>query len=316
VTLRSANRARLTPGRVRSMSFRLARLGRRGFDEDDVRDFCRQVEEELSLLLEERTALQTEVRRLRGWAQARNQGQARPALPPGAVPSGAVPSGAAPLGAPVALPSPSPPRDSPVAPRSHPVDLNDQALRILAKAQQTAERYVADAHAYSREVAHEAQRRREKILAEASAKATGILEYARQAAVRNRLAAGASSGRQPAALSAPPAPAAWPAPAAPPARTTDPDIYGDVAARHPGAAYDYRAPLRYDSPPAYNSDHRSTTDGPNSGAPADYSTVIDYPGPAADYRAPRPGYRDPARRGDGNSGRYRGHSAGDSRFPF
>ena len=34
MTLRTPNRARLTPGYVRSMSFRLARLGRRGLDED------------------------------------------------------------------------------------------------------------------------------------------------------------------------------------------------------------------------------------------------------------------------------------------
>ena len=62
MTLRAGHHARLTPGRVRSVSFRLARLGRRGFDEDDVRDFCDRVEGELSLLLEERTALQAEVR--------------------------------------------------------------------------------------------------------------------------------------------------------------------------------------------------------------------------------------------------------------
>ena len=72
------------------------------------------------------------------------------------------------------LPAPSPPYGRQVAPRSQEVDLNDQALRILAKAQQTAERYVSDAHAYSQEVAHEAQRRRDKILAEASTKATDM----------------------------------------------------------------------------------------------------------------------------------------------
>ncbi|HEY4701996.1 MAG TPA: DivIVA domain-containing protein, partial [Streptosporangiaceae bacterium] len=98
MTLRAGHRARLTPGRVRSVSFRLARLGRRGFDEDDVRDFCDRVEGELTLLLEERTALQAEVRRLRGWAQAINQRRARLALPPGAAPSGALPPGVAPLG--------------------------------------------------------------------------------------------------------------------------------------------------------------------------------------------------------------------------
>src|SRR6201996_195964 len=83
MTFRSSRPARLTPGQVRSMSFRLARLGRRGLDEDDVREFCDQVEEELSLLLEERSALQSEVRRLRGWAHG-----GTPGGPPGAPPGG------------------------------------------------------------------------------------------------------------------------------------------------------------------------------------------------------------------------------------
>src|ERR1700761_9527663 len=126
MTLRSARHARLTPGRVRSMSFRLARLGRRGLDEDDVREFCDQVEEELSLLLEERSVLQAEVRRLRGWAHAGNadrapggnrgrpravtQGHARAALPPGV----------APLSAPVAAPVPVPVSSRPYDPRPVP----------------------------------------------------------------------------------------------------------------------------------------------------------------------------------------------------
>jgi cell division septum initiation protein DivIVA len=240
------------------VSFRLARLGRRGFDEDDVRDFCDRVEGELSLLLEERTALQAEVRRLRGWAQAINQRRARLALPPGAAPSGALPPGVAPLGpgpsgsgplgagplgtgplsAPVGLPAPSPPYGRQIAPQSQPVDVNDQALRILAKAQQTAERYVSDAHAYSQEVAHEAQRRRDKILAEASTKATDMLEHAHQVALRNNLTPDTGRGRQPA-----PRPAPTPAP---------PD-YGDLAARYPTATRDYRALHRHDPRPAYDS---------------------------------------------------------------
>jgi hypothetical protein len=38
MTLRTPNRARLSPGYVHSMSFRLARLGRRGLDEGDKGD--------------------------------------------------------------------------------------------------------------------------------------------------------------------------------------------------------------------------------------------------------------------------------------
>jgi hypothetical protein len=48
------------------MSFRLARPGRQGLDEDDARDFCARVETELVHLLEERAALFAELRRLPG----------------------------------------------------------------------------------------------------------------------------------------------------------------------------------------------------------------------------------------------------------
>jgi hypothetical protein len=78
MTLRTPNRARLTPGYVHSMSFRLARLGRRGLDEDDVRDFCPRVEDELARLLEERAPLHAEIRRLCGRAPARNRAGTAP----------------------------------------------------------------------------------------------------------------------------------------------------------------------------------------------------------------------------------------------
>ncbi|HEY0719404.1 MAG TPA: DivIVA domain-containing protein [Streptosporangiaceae bacterium] len=282
-----AKPARLTPGRVRSVTFRLARLGRRGFDEDDVRDFCDRVEDEISLLLEERAALQGEVRRLRGWVQARNRPGTGPVLP---------------LSAPVGESPASLPHGSGLIPGPRPQDrdVHGQALRILAKAQQTAERYVSDAHAYSREVAHEAQRRRERILAEASARATILLDQAHQAAIRSAPSAG----------------------------------YGTVAARHsrpaaahrdpasradPGPAHESGGAPTYDLPPSYDAGPRSYPV-----PPADYSTVIDYPGPAADYHSPRPPHRDPPRRDtprhDRDRGhdrdRNRGHHSGESQFPF
>ena len=84
MTLRPPNRARLTPGYVHSMSFRLARLGRRGLDEGDVRDFCARVETELARLLEERAALYAEVRRLSGRARNGNRAGTAAAMPLGA----------------------------------------------------------------------------------------------------------------------------------------------------------------------------------------------------------------------------------------
>ena len=54
-----------------------------------------------------------------------------------------------------------------------PQESDVQAVRILAKARQTGERCVAGAQPYSREAAHDDQRRRERILAGASARASG-----------------------------------------------------------------------------------------------------------------------------------------------
>lgn len=57
--------ARLTPDTVQSVTFRPARRGYRGLDQEHVREFCQQVEAELAQLADERAALQDEVRRLR-----------------------------------------------------------------------------------------------------------------------------------------------------------------------------------------------------------------------------------------------------------
>jgi cell division septum initiation protein DivIVA len=59
-----------------------------------------------------------------------------------------------------------------------PEDAHAQAVQVLSKAQQTADRYVADAQEYSRELAEEARLRRDEILREAKVRASMILEQA------------------------------------------------------------------------------------------------------------------------------------------
>jgi cell division septum initiation protein DivIVA len=59
-----------------------------------------------------------------------------------------------------------------------PADGHVQATYILSKAQQTADRYVANAQEYSRDIAEDARRRREEILAEAKMRASVILDQA------------------------------------------------------------------------------------------------------------------------------------------
>lgn len=129
---------RLSPAELQTVSFRRAGLGRRGLDEEQVRAFLGQVEQELVRVLNEKTALQNEVGRLRD----RITGGGTRFTPAQAE------------------------------------DAHMQAVRILSKAQETADHYVADAQRYSRELAEEARRGRDEILTEAKARAVMVLDEA------------------------------------------------------------------------------------------------------------------------------------------
>jgi cell division septum initiation protein DivIVA len=65
-----------------------------------------------------------------------------------------------------------------------PEDAHVQAVQVLSKAQQTADRYVADAQEYSRELAGEARLRRDEILNEAKVRASMIVEDAHTTATK------------------------------------------------------------------------------------------------------------------------------------
>ncbi|MGA8456222.1 MAG: DivIVA domain-containing protein [Streptosporangiaceae bacterium] len=131
---------RLTPDAVQAVTFPSARLGRRGLDEEHVRAFCGQVERELVRLFNERTALADEVQRLRRRVLGLSGDDAEAGY-----------------------------RQD---------DAHVQAVRILSKAQQTADNYVADAQDYSRQLAQDARRRRDEILTEARKHAAVMLEEA------------------------------------------------------------------------------------------------------------------------------------------
>src|SRR6266571_8599686 len=135
---------RLTPDDVQSVSFPLSRLGRRGYDEEHVREFLQEVERELVTLLNEKVSLWNEVERLRrriitGMKQGEKQG------------------------------------DGVLFGRE---DAHVHAVRILSNAQLTADRYVADAQAYSHRLTEEARTRRDEILVEAQQHADMVLEEA------------------------------------------------------------------------------------------------------------------------------------------
>lgn len=129
---------RMTPEFVQSVHFPTARLGRRGLDETRVQEFCELVENELVRLMNERTALEEEVWRLRERVRENDTVQ--------------------------------------------PEDGHVQAVYILSRAQQTADKYVANAQEYSRDIAEDARRRREEILAEAKMRASVILDEAHASA--------------------------------------------------------------------------------------------------------------------------------------
>jgi len=144
------DRKRLTVDEVAAVSFPLARRGRRGYDEDHVRTFVREVEAELVMLGNEKVSLWNEVERLRRRIIAGKAGNGQGVL----------------FG-----------KD----------DAHVHAVQILSSAQLTADRYVADAQAYSQKITEEARSRRDQILAQAHQHADLVLEEAttsaRQAAL-------------------------------------------------------------------------------------------------------------------------------------
>jgi DivIVA domain-containing protein len=71
-----------------------------------------------------------------------------------------------------------------------PEDGHAQAVYMLSKAQQTADRYVAEAQEYSRELAQDAHVRRDEILREAKVRASMILEEAHASASQAASAVG------------------------------------------------------------------------------------------------------------------------------
>jgi DivIVA domain-containing protein len=89
--------------------------------------------------------------------------------------------------------------DRNASPGIRPEDGHVQAVYVLSKAQQTADRYVADAQEYSRELAEDARMHRDEILREAKMRASGILEEAHASASQAATAVRATGEPLPAA---------------------------------------------------------------------------------------------------------------------
>ena len=132
---------RMTPEELRTVTFPLSRLGRRGYEEESVEEFLREVQDEFVRLVNDRTTLWQEVQRLRRRVLAEK-----------------------PDGGPQVL--------------FGEADAHVHAVRILSTAQVTADRYVADAKAYSSQLTEEARLRRDEIMQEAQQYSDMLLEDA------------------------------------------------------------------------------------------------------------------------------------------
>lgn len=145
---------RMTPEELQAVTFPLSRLGRRGYDEEPVREFLKAVHAEFVHLVNERTSLWQEVQRLR-----------RRIIDGNVDANGSDPQAVLFGGQ----------------------DAHVHAVRILSAAQLTADRYVSDAQAYSSRLTEEAKLRRDEIMTSAQQYSDMLLEEAhakaREAAV-------------------------------------------------------------------------------------------------------------------------------------
>ncbi|MGO4446098.1 DivIVA domain-containing protein [Mycobacterium sp. 2YAF39] len=154
----------LTPADVHNVAFSKPPIGKRGYNEDEVDAFLDLVENELTRLIEENADLRQRVAELDQDLATANSGG-------GAQPTQSIPQyEPAPTPAPAPEPTPQPVYEA--APTSSVSD--DQALkaaRVLALAQDTADRLTGTAKAES-----------DKLLADARAQADAMVSEARQTA--------------------------------------------------------------------------------------------------------------------------------------
>lgn len=132
---------RLSPDQLQTVAFPLTRWGRHGYEEEPVRAFLAEVHTEMVRLINERASLWQEVKRLRRRILGTSNGN-----------------------------------DGVLFGKD---DAHIHAVQILSSAQRTADRYVADAQAYSGRLTEEARVRRDEIMGQAQQHADMLLEEGR-----------------------------------------------------------------------------------------------------------------------------------------
>ena len=147
----------LTPADVHNVAFKKPPIGKRGYDEDEVDAFLDLVEAELARLIEENNDLKAQVDDMQ--RSGPGPGMLRAAPPP-----------------PEPMVVPPPPM---VPPR---IDDNSQVVKVLAMAQETAEKYVSDAKTEADRMIGEARGTADRMIGEARTKADAMLGDARSQA--------------------------------------------------------------------------------------------------------------------------------------
>jgi DivIVA domain-containing protein len=145
----------LTPADVHNVAFKKPPIGKRGYDEDEVDAFLDLVEAELARLIEENNDLKAQVEDLQ---RSGGPGPMRQVAPPPE---------------PMAPPPPPPPV------MQARIDENSQVVKVLAMAQETAEKYVADAKAEADRMVGEARATSERMIGEARNRAETMERDAR-----------------------------------------------------------------------------------------------------------------------------------------
>jgi DivIVA domain-containing protein len=143
----------LTPAQVRGLTFSTPPIGKRGYHQDEVDAFLELVAAELARLLDDSTALCTQL------------AQDDPQPGPGAIDTAAASS------EPTSLPLSQPP---PAAEE----DYHHHAANVLHLAQRTAERVTSQAQADADALLHQARAHAEQLLREARARAESLISEA------------------------------------------------------------------------------------------------------------------------------------------
>jgi DivIVA domain-containing protein len=161
----------LTPADVHNVAFKKPPIGKRGYDEDEVDAFLDLIEAELARLIEENNDLKQQVDEMARSGPPMQGGQ--PLRPPPPMPQAPEPMVMAP------------------PPPSARIDENSQVVKVLAMAQETAEKYVSDAKTEADRMIGDARSTADRMIGEARAKADSMMGEARtQAASLEREARG------------------------------------------------------------------------------------------------------------------------------